>query len=364
MRPLYIVGTQRHAGKTTFCIGLITALRQRGLTVGYTKPLGQRVTNVAGQAIHDDALVVSKALNIRSEESKSMAIALTRGRVEKEIYDLKAPQLAGKVLKTCQTLQRENDVVVVEGMGHVAMGSCLKMSAAEVAKIVNAKALLISGGGIGRAVDEVSLCQTFLTARGADFLGVVVNKIWPSKFTRISQAVRKGLDNIDIRMFGAVPYEETLAQPTVRQVGDELDAEVFSGAEALDNRTGKTVVAAMEARHMVAHLSDRALVITPGDRTDNILAILSTHALDGPRTNPISGIVLTGGFRPKGKMLDLLHETHLPTLLCKEDTFTIAAKLQETIFKILPEDHERIQTAMCLINEYVDVDAILEALQE
>jgi len=43
VRPLYIVGTQRDVGKTTFCIGLISALRERGLSVGYTKPLGQRV---------------------------------------------------------------------------------------------------------------------------------------------------------------------------------------------------------------------------------------------------------------------------------------------------------------------------------
>jgi BioD-like phosphotransacetylase family protein len=234
-----------------------------------------------------------------------------------------------------------------------------------VARILGARPLLISEAGIGRAIDAIALCATFLTARGADLMGAVVNKVWPQKYTRIKEATAKGLENIGIRSFGAVPYEEVLASPTVGQVAQQLEGEVLCGQPALGRRVKNTIVAAMEAQHMVNYLRDQALVITPGDRSDNILAIISTHMLAAPGTTPpIAGVIVTGGFRPTGQVMNLLATSGLPTILCRQDTYSLAARLQEMVFKLTPDDKERIQAAMCLINEYVDIDGILEGLKE
>jgi BioD-like phosphotransacetylase family protein len=364
VKPLYIVGTQRDVGKTTFCIGLISALQQRGLRVGYTKPLGQRVSVVEGQTVHDDALLMSQIMNVHRPESAAMAVPLTRGRVEQEIFDLHSPQLAEKVVSVCRRLANDNDVIIVEGMGHVAMGSVLKLSSAEVAQLIGARAMLISGGGIGRAIDDISLCATFLTSRGADLLGAVVNKVWPEKYDRVKEATTQGLENLHLRSFGTVPYEVTLASPTVGQMARRLGARILCGTGALTNRVGKVIVAAMEANHAVSYLKDRVLVITPGDRSDNILAIVSTYMLIKTTPPPISGMILTGGFLPMGNVMNLLVESGLPTLQCSEDTYTLAARIQETVFKITPDDSQRIQAARDLIGKHVDIAGILEGLQE
>lgn len=58
MKPLYITGTQRDVGKTTLSVGLSHKFRQKGLKVGYIKPIGQRVKEVAGQSLHDDAMTL------------------------------------------------------------------------------------------------------------------------------------------------------------------------------------------------------------------------------------------------------------------------------------------------------------------
>jgi len=363
-KPLYIVGTQRNVGKTTFCIGLISALQERGLKVGYTKPMGQRVSNIEGQNIHDDALVVSRIMSTTRPESTSMAVPLTRGRVEHEIFDLDSPRLADKVVTACRCLAADNDVIVVEGMGHVAMGSVLKLSAGDVARIIGARALLVSGGGIGRAIDDISLCATFLTARGADLMGVVVNKVWPEKYDRIKEATTKGLANLGIRSYGTVPFQECLSCPTVGQVAQQLGARVMCGTGSLTNRVGKVLVAGMESNHMVSYLRDRSLVITPGDRNDNILAIVSTFTLVKGPPPPIAGLVLTGGYLPMGNVMNLLVESGLPTLQCSEDTYTLAVRVRETVFKITPDDEQRIAMARDLIGKHVDVDGILEGLRE
>jgi len=363
MKPLYIVGTERNIGKTTFCIGLISALRERGVRIGYTKPLGQRITTVAGEAVHDDALVISRAMGIDIGGADSATVALTRGRVEKEIFDLRSPQLAERIVAVAARLQADNDLVVVEGMGNVAMGSCLKLSGADIARILGARPLLIGGGGIGRAIDEIAICETFLAAHDAPMIGVAINKVWPAKYDRVRGAVTRGLANLDIRCFGTVPYQDVLASPTVGQVAAELGGEVVCGRDALGSRVGKTIVAAMEAEHMVSYLTERSLVITPGDRSDNILAIVSAHVLPAGEVPPVSGIILTGGIRPADNVMRLLAESRLPAVLFNEDTYTLAARLRDTLLKITPDDTERIDAAMHLVNRYVDVDGIVEALE-
>ncbi len=195
-------------------------------------------------------------------------------------------------------------------------------------------------------------------------MGVVVNKVWPEKYDRVKEATTKGLENLGIRSFGTVPYKQTLASPTVGQVAQQLGGRILCGTAALGNRVGKVIVAGMEASHMVSYLKDGTLVITPGDRNDNILAIVSTYMLVKTSPPPVVGLVLTGGFVPMGNVMNLLVESGLPTIQCSEDTYTLAARLQETVFKITPDDEQRIQEARELIGNYVDISGILEGLSE
>ncbi len=330
--------------------------------MAYTKPLGQRAKKSGGRFIHDDAKVVAQILGQRSEDQIEMAVPLPSGRVEKEVFDLHTDELIAGVRQGCRTLQGRHDIVIVESMGHVAAGSCLGLSAADVARSIEAKVLLISGGGIGSAIDDISLCGRFITAGGADLMGVIVNKVWPEKYTRVKAATTRGLKNLGIRSFGTVPYEEILASPTVGQVAEQLDSEILCGAAGLDNRVGKILIAAMEPDHMVPYLEDRALVITPGDRSGNVLAILATHMLSRGAESPVSGVILTGGFRPAQWVVDLLAGSRLPVILCSDDTYTVAAELHRKVFKITPDDKERIESAPTLVSQHVDTDGILESL--
>ena len=363
MKPLYIVGTQRDVGKTTLSIGLVHALRKRGLRVAYTKPLGQRLSNVKGQTLHDDAMVLASLLDNGDTRQTEMAVPLPRGRVEKEVHDLHSKELMDKVKGACSALADDHDALIVEGMGHVAMGSCLGLSAADIARGIGARAMLVAGGGIGRTIDDISLCGTFLTARGADLMGAIVNKVWPSKFIRIREATSTGLMNFGIKSYGTVPYEEQLACPTMRQVSEVVGGEIISGADQLDNRVENAIVAAMEASHMVSYLKRSTLVISPGDRSDNILACLSAHVLGDVAKPAISGLILTGGFRPDGTVMRLISDSRLPVLLVDDDTYGAASKFHSTVFKITPGDRTKMEAAICLIAEYVDIDGLIRALE-
>lgn len=364
MRPLYISGTQKDVGKTTLSVGLSHKFRQEGLRVGYIKPLGQRAKQIAGQSLHDDAVVISKILGDPSHTQAALAMALPRGRVEKEIFSLNSEELIEKIRKNCEDLQREHDIVIIEGMGHVAMGSCIGVSGADVARITGAKAVLVTGGGIGKTIDEIALCSNFLISNGTDFLGVIINKVWPEKYDRVANATSQGLENLGIRSLGVVPFQEDLSCPTMQQVFNRIGGELIGGEENMNNIVHNTIVAAMESRHVIGYLKNGTLVITPGDRTDNILAALSANILGDVHEAAMAGLLLTGGFRPDPTCMRLIIDSGLPTILTEDDTYSVSSKYFQTVFKIAPENDGKIHAAAELMSKYIDTDAILKSLEE
>ena len=363
MKSLYIVGTKRDVGKTTMSLGLLHAFRKRGLRAGYMKPLGQRIVPLDGLMLHEDSRVVASLIGAGNVEQMDMAVPLTRGKVEQQVYDFQPEQVMKKAVAMYETLAGRYDLVVIEGMGHVAMGSCVGVSAADVCRTIGAKAMLVSEGGIGKAIDDISLCATFLNARGVSLTGAIVNKVWPEKFTRIKEATTCGLMNLGIRSFGTVPFQEQLTSPTMADVHEQIGGEILGGQDHLSHRVRHTIIGAMDAGHMIRYIQGATLVITPGDRNDCIMAALRAHLLGDKDLPAVAGLILTGDFRPNPIVMEELKNFHLPVLWVKEDTFTAANRIINTVFKITPNDRERIEWAICLAAEYLDIDGILACLE-
>ena len=95
----------------------------------------------------------------------------------------------------------------------------------------------------------------------------------------------------------ALPEIDLLMAPTVGQVAAACDGEIIAGdAELLGREALHLTVAAMTLPNLMERIEDGAVLITPGDRADVLLAALFAHAskeLPSP-----AGIVLTGGLRP------------------------------------------------------------------
>jgi BioD-like phosphotransacetylase family protein len=364
MRSLYIVGTQQHVGKTTMAIGLTHAFRQRGLGVGYLKPLGQRLGRSRSKMLDEDARVIAGLMGRPAAELVDMAVPLPGGRVEREIQDLDSDALMQRVVANHAKVAEGNDLVVIESMGHVAAGACLGLASPDIARALGAKVLLVAEGGIGRTIDDISLCATYVQARGGELAGVIVNKVWPQNYRRIREATARGLANLGLRSFGTVPFETRLSSPTLAQVHERLGGEVLGGADHFDRRVRRTIVAAVKAEHVLPYIEHATLVITPGDRTDSIRATLRAHGSGGPGDLQVAGLILTCGFRPEAELMDPIRDGHLPVILVEEDTYTIASRLRNTVFKITPNDEERMQWAVCLVGAFVEIDALHELLAD
>src|SRR5204862_2302832 len=136
--------------------------------------------------------------------------------------------LLRKIQKAFGRVAWEKDFVLCEGSGHAGVGSVFDLSNARVAKILGAKVVIVSGGGIGKPIDEVSLNQALFEKEGVEIIGVILNKVLPEKVDSVTDFVRRGLKRKGLELLGVIPHQRILSNPTMELIRDELHAEVLN----------------------------------------------------------------------------------------------------------------------------------------
>ncbi|MDO8525994.1 MAG: DRTGG domain-containing protein, partial [Candidatus Omnitrophota bacterium] len=101
----------------------------------------------------------------------------------------------------------------------------------------------------------------------------------------------------------------------------------------------------------------------PGDRDDMIKAICDLNAGKLKRNCKIAGIILSGGLMPKEWTLKFLKQSGIPTLITKEDTYSIASRIHHILIKLHPQDASKIKTVVDMVEKYIDIDKVLASLK-
>ena len=359
MRPIYVSATKQDTGKTTLTLGLVQAFLDLGHDVGYMKPVGQRYVEFQGQNVDEDAVLARQVFGMTDPPGDMSTIAIERGFTANYIFHRDPAPLEARVMEAFGRMNERHDLLVIEGTGHAGVGSCFDLSNARVAQMFGAKVLILTKGGIGRAIYEIALSLHLFRKHGVEVLGAILNKTLPDKLDKVSRAVHQGLEHLGTRLLGVLPYEPGLLYPRVEQVAREVSGRVLSGADALTNRVEHIVVAAMAPDHVSQYLSGETLVITPGDRLDDTLVSVLMSA-----RSPLSGLVLSGGFEPKSSLLALLGQAGIPVILCDEDTYSVAKRLNEMHFKIRAQDTDKVDMAKRLVHTSIDAAALARELAD
>lgn len=359
IKNIFISAIHQNAGKTTLSLGLFKSFQARKLKTTFMKPVGQETVNYEDKSIDKDTYLIGEVYHCKKHIKDMSPVTIGRGYTEKYIFNPQQEALEAQIKKSFNTLVKGKNAIIVEGTGHAGVGAVIDCSNADVASMLGSKVIIISQGGIGRAIDEIMLNKALFDQRKVEVLGVVINKVLPDKIDKIKSVVRQGLERKGIRLLGVIPEKELLSAPTVEQIKERLDLKVFSGEENIRARVYDAIVAAMEPYNMIGHLRDGALVITSGDRVDNILVAVSSYLLQQGRSVKVAGLILTGGLIPDSKIAGLLKDSRIPVLYSEADTYTIAAAIENMTPKIQKTDRDKILEAHRLVKDYVDVDAIL-----
>ena len=133
---------------------------------------------------------------------------------------------------------------------------------------------------------------------------MVANRCDPAQLTAVAEALKR----LASRTYYVLPEEPLLVAPSVAELRERGRAgPLISGDAALLGREAMGVlVAGMTAEHVLERLTEGMAVITPGDRSDVVLAVVERpcgrrlsvavvrHPQRRPRTAPVDRALVAG----------------------------------------------------------------------
>src|SRR3569833_2726055 len=201
---VFIAATRQNDGKTTTSLGLIAALQRHFPRVGYIKPVGQRFVEIEEQKIDEDTVLMDSVYRLNCPLVDMSPIAVEPDFTRKYLQAANNETLVKKIQQAFDRVAWEKDFVLCEGSGHAGVGSVFDLSNARVAKVLNAKVVIVTQGGIGKPIDEVSLNQALFEKEGVEIIGVILNKVVQDKVDYVSDFARRGLKRKGLEVLGGI----------------------------------------------------------------------------------------------------------------------------------------------------------------
>lgn len=349
-RSLYITSAEGDTGKSTIALGMVDLLSRTVRRVGVFRPVA-RSTDQRDYVL--EVLLAHDGVELTYDQ----CVGVTYEDVHAD------PEAAlARIVTRYHDMARECDAVVIVGTDYTDVAGPTELAYnARIAVNLGAPVLLVVRGA-GRRPDavrqaaEVSLAE--LRAQHAEVLAVVANRCEQSEVTNVKEA----LEATSLPAW-AMPEDHLLAAPTVRAVMDAVEGRLVAGDEALLSREAlDLLVGAMSLEHLMERITDGAVVITPGDRGDVLLGLVSAHAADGFPS--LAGIVLNGGFEPPEVISRLVNGLgqRLPIIQTDLGTFRTSTRAAAVRGRLSSDSQRKVDTALALFERYVDGPAILSDL--
>lgn len=357
-QALLLVPTGVGVGLSTVLLGLSRSFEEQGVRVKYFRPINQ------SKLISNDPFSISVP------------------EAEKLLGSGHSDQLLEKILTNFHEIQTQADVVLIYGLIMLQEQSYAADLNVRLAATLNARVIIVTTPG-NYSVNELDH-QIEIAAR--HFGGVDSEQLFGCIINKINGPVIKGhdtrldlgywyepgakLDNViaaydqapvfqknNFTLLGCIPWNPQIIAPRVQDVAKFLEAKVLY-AGTMDRRFVHYItLCARGINHVTDALVPGTLIITPGDRSDVIVATCLA-ALNGVH---LAGLLLTGGFEPDVNIMKLCERAFdqgLPLLSVAENSFRAAVMLHDLTLEISNDDTVRTEKIKNFVAEHLKKDWI------
>ncbi len=353
MRALYLTSVEAASGKSVIALGLLETLTRSVSRVGYFRPV------VPAGDSPDKRIELFRA-RYRLDQSYEGSFGVTTADTRDYGGAHVDPALVSRIIERYQRLASRCDYVLVEGTDYTGASKAFEFSLnATIASNLGASALLVLtaldhtpaqvSGALRGAVDG-------LAERGVPTVGAFLNRVEEAQHAAMAASVAGGEVPVWV-----LPERASLAHPTIREVADAAQARLLiGGTEDLARSVTGIKVAAMSVPRLLDHLGEGTLLITPGDRSDVLMAAYASRQSEA--IPAVSGVVLTGGLHPDPSVMrfaqGITSSASMPVLLTDLDTFETAAAVAGLHAEIAPDDDQKVTDALSLFEQYVDEEEL------
>jgi len=359
-RSIYVAATSQHVGKTTSTLGLVAAIKNRGIDVGYCKPVGQETVDFNNIKVDKDALLFSDVMDFELDPEVHSPVILGKGATTAFLDNPSQFNYPNDLRYAMNQMEQRNELVLYEGTGHPGVGSIVGLSNADVAKALHAGVVMVVEGGIGSTIDMLSLCMAKFQQQQVPLLGIIVNKVLPEKMDKVRYYVGKKLDEMGIPLLGVLPYDKSLAFPLMKTVCDAINGIVIYNSDQLGhNKVEDTIAGSLMDVDRLKSSKDLLLVVSTQRVDAALLKIQEVSKLSNLQESPLSGIIATGQGELETNSLDYIKKHKIPLVRTSLDTFGVVLKISRIEVKINRSTPWKVQKAIQLIQENVDLDRLL-----
>ena len=351
MKTLFLAPTRNAVGLSSTALGLCRALERQGLRVAFVKPIAQTHEHAPDDSVH-----FARAIGLSTPDPLPLAHAeelLSHGGEEELIEQV--------VTVARRATEGGADVLVAEGLALNERNVYAGTLNASIARNLEADTILVSSlSGVTPAelADELEIsAQRYRRSDGSGLTGFVLN-FAPREldFGSLMAELRARsavLASGELPLLGVVALAPELREPRMSDLARYLGAEWINPGEAERRRVRSTVLTARTVPKVSHLFVPGALIITPADREDVIMAAALSH-LSGV---PLAGLLFTSGSSPEPSIERLCQAaltSSLPVLRVRTNSFDTASALTRLDPRVPHDDTQRMERMLDFIADRLD----------
>ncbi|MFI2709673.1 phosphate acetyltransferase [Micromonospora sp. NPDC018662] len=350
-RSVYLTGVGSGGGKSTVALGLAELLSRQVERIGAFRPL------VAGGDTPDPILALLTE-RYRVELPVDELHGATYAEATALVTNGRREELISAIVTRYREVERRCPAVVVVGSdfadGDGAGPRELAFNARLAVEFGSVVVPVVDGFGQPPEAIAAAMRGAYhdLADLGATVVAVVANRV-PGPMT---------LPELPVPAY-AIPEVPTVSAPTVAEVAIALGATRLAGDRAaLDRDVLDYVVGAAHVPTLLDHLTDGALVITPGDRADLLVAAGAAHVAGQVS---LAGLVLTLGEQPDPRAMRLVERmnTGLAVLSVTSDSYDTVEASSRIEGRPSTANPRKVEAALGAFERCVDTDDLAARLR-
>jgi uncharacterized protein len=351
MISLYIGSTGGYTGKSLVSMGLGQRFKKDGFKVGYFKPVGILPIKVDKTLTDTDAWRIYRALELKDPLSEICPVVLTQELMVKS-YTRDVKGLMTKITASFRNLSGDKDIMLIGGYGSIYTGSYLGLQGLQVIKRLDSRVVIVVKYEGEYIVDYIMQAKKDLRER---FLGVIINKVDDDQKQSVDEYVLPFLKRKGIDVLGILPHDFIVGAITVEEMTEMLGGKIICAHDKLGNLVEKFLIGAMQVDKAIEYFKKTRnnAVIVGGDRADIQLSAIESGSVC---------LILTGELYPSEMIISRAEEKNIPIMVVREDTFSIAKKLERLSVRLRLRDMVKVERGMAMVSDNVDFALLYQKL--
>jgi len=358
-KKIFIAATGQNCGKTTTSIGLMHLAQKKYGRVGFIKPLGPKPATFHRCTVDKDAALIAQVFGLEKDLHWMSPVVVHPDTTRKVVDGEISPhELQDRIMRACAELEKQCDVIIIEGSGHPGVGSVIKMSNARIARMLDAPVLMVTGGGLGNVVDNICMGLALFEKEGVEVRAVLANKLIPEKRDRTLDYLSRALADEQLKVIGGVDYHPVLANPTLRRVSKLLGLPLQGNRREMGRIIHHVQIGAASTQRVTELIRESSLLIVTSSRDELLVTLANLYKLPAYRSC-IVGLVIPG-IAPISTITQMiLDQSNIPYMRTKENTTAeLYGMISEDVSKITADDTEKLGLIRSLAETYIDFDLL------